>query len=126
MDCLKRILTFTPQVWIHNQKCGLTYHEDALGWTIFNNLYVANGTVFVVTNKPETIPPREMLISTGIELKNDPESVAARLPTNHEMRIISVEDARELFDDGATLVDGVTVSKIPLPVVHIESFLPVL
>lgn len=80
----------------------------APGWTVFNNLYVANGTVFVVTNKPETIPPREMLISTGIELKNDPESVAARLPTNHEMRIISVEEARELFDDGATLVDGVT------------------
>ncbi|KIM64039.1 hypothetical protein SCLCIDRAFT_116178 [Scleroderma citrinum Foug A] len=80
----------------------------APGWTVFDNLYVANGTVFVVTNQPETVPPREMLISTGIELRNDAESVAARLPTNHEMRIISIEEARELFGDGATLVDGVT------------------
>lgn len=61
-----------------------------------------------------------MLISTGIELRNDAESVAARLPTNHEMRIISIEEARELFGDGATLVDGVTVSEIPLPFVHVE------
>ncbi|KAL4071258.1 hypothetical protein V8B97DRAFT_1871259 [Scleroderma yunnanense] len=78
------------------------------GWTIFDNLYIMNGTVFVVTDRPETIPSREKLISTGIELKNDPVSVAARLPTNHEMRIISLEEGRELFGDTATLVDGVT------------------
>ncbi|KAI6046350.1 hypothetical protein EDC04DRAFT_2630162 [Pisolithus marmoratus] len=58
-----------------------------------------NGTVFVVTDKPETIPPRKMLTSTGVEIKNDPD---------REMRIISVAEARELFGPAATLIDGVT------------------
>ncbi|KIK22693.1 hypothetical protein PISMIDRAFT_102007 [Pisolithus microcarpus 441] len=80
----------------------------APGWTIFDNLYVMNGTIFVVTDKPETIPPRKLLTSTGVEIKNDPELIAARLPTDREMRIISVAEARELFGSGASLVDGVT------------------
>ena len=100
----------TLQVWVYDRYGSICY-KDALGWTVFDNLYVANGTVFVVTDNPEIIPPRDELISTGIELKNDPESVAARLPTNQEMRIISVEEARNLFGDGATLIDGVTVCK---------------
>ncbi|KAI6163429.1 hypothetical protein EDD17DRAFT_496283 [Pisolithus thermaeus] len=80
----------------------------APGWTIFDNLYVMNGTVFVVTDKPETIPPRKLLTSTGIEIKNGPVMEAARVPTDREMRIISVAEARELFGSGASLVDGVT------------------
>lgn len=81
-----------------------------LGWTIFDNLYVMNGTVFVVADAPETIPSPETLTSTGIEIKNEPELVAARFPTDREMRIISPGDAIELFGSSATLVDGITVS----------------
>ncbi|KAL4064269.1 hypothetical protein V8B97DRAFT_1875995 [Scleroderma yunnanense] len=80
----------------------------APGWTIFDNLYVMNGTVFVVTDVPQTIPPRERLTSTGIEIKGDPELVAARFPTDRELRIISPEEAIRLFGSGATLIDGVT------------------
>lgn len=80
----------------------------APGWTIFDNLYVMNGTVFVVTDKPETVPPRKMLTSTGVEIKNDPASIAARLPTDREMRIVSTAEARELFGTDATLIDGFT------------------
>lgn len=80
----------------------------APGWTIFDNLYIMNGTVFVVADAPETIPPRKTLTSTGIEIKGSPELVKARLPTDREMRIISPEDAIELFGSGATLIDGVT------------------
>ena len=106
------IVVHAPGMVLHSDAPIFLSH-DSSGWTIFDNLYVMNGTVFVVTDAPETIPPRKTLTSTGIELKGDPELVKARLPTDREMRIISPEDAIELFGSGATLIDGITVSNIP-------------
>ncbi|KAI5982490.1 hypothetical protein EDD15DRAFT_2377785 [Pisolithus albus] len=56
---------------------------------------------------PETIPPRKLLTSTGVKIGYYPEQIAARRPTDRQMRIISVAEARELFGTGASLVDGV-------------------
>lgn len=106
------IVVHAPGTVFHSDAPVLSSH-DYSGWTIFDNLYVMNGTVFVVTDAPETIPPRKTLTSTGIEIKGSPELVKARLPTDREMRIISPEHAIELFGSGATLIDGITVSNIP-------------
>lgn len=68
-----------------------------------------NGTVFVVTDAPELIPGRDTITSTGLEIENGAEAVAARLPTNRELRVISTGEARKLFGAGADLLDGTTV-----------------
>ncbi|KAL4079337.1 hypothetical protein J3A83DRAFT_4208905 [Scleroderma citrinum] len=82
--------------------------NHAPGWTIFDNLYVLNGTVYVVTDELETIPPRERMISTAINVRNGKEAVAARLPSDQEMRIISTEEARKIFGTAVGVIDGVT------------------
>jgi len=82
---------------------------SATGWTIFDNLYVLNGTVYVVTDAPESVPPRERMTSTAIDVRNGKEAVAARLPSDREMRIISTEEGRKIFGTTAEIIDGVTV-----------------
>ncbi|KIO13990.1 hypothetical protein M404DRAFT_121765 [Pisolithus tinctorius Marx 270] len=85
---------------------NVVYH--APGWTIFDNLYVLNGTVYVVTDEPETVPSRETMTSTGIKVENGVEAVKARLPTDREMRIISTEEAGKLFGPTIEVIDGTT------------------
>ncbi|KAI6116078.1 hypothetical protein F5141DRAFT_1100982 [Pisolithus sp. B1] len=84
------------------------------GWTIFDNLYVLNGTVYVVTDEPETVPSRETMTSTAIRIANGAEVVKARLPTDREMRIVSTEEAGELFGPAIEIIDGIT-GRTPLP-----------
>lgn len=79
------------------------------GWTIFDNLFLLNGTVFVVTDTPERIPDRAAITSKGLKIANGAEAVAARLPTDRELRVISTIKAQELLGDGADLIDGTTV-----------------
>jgi len=67
-----------------------------------------NGTVFVVTDDPMSIPDRNTIISTGIKIANGAEAVAARLPTDRELRVITTGEAQELFGTGADLIDGTT------------------
>ncbi|KAI5988065.1 hypothetical protein EDD15DRAFT_2290886 [Pisolithus albus] len=82
--------------------------HHAPGWTIFDSLYVLNGTVYVVTDEPETIPSRETMTSTAVRVANGAEAVKARLPTDREMRIVSTEEASELFGPTIEIIDGIT------------------
>ena len=77
------------------------------GWTIFDKMYIYNGTVYLVSDEPETFPDRKFMSSSGanIEIHNN----AARLPTDKDMRIISTSAARKLFGTGANRIQGVTV-----------------
>lgn len=84
-------------------------HTLYIGWTIFDNLYLLNGTVYIVTDDSESIPARRQMISTGINVANGKEAIAARLPTDREIRIISREEAGKLFGLGVEIIDGVTV-----------------
>ena len=81
------------------------------GWTIFDNLFLLNGTVFVVSDDPESVPDRKTITSTGITIQNGPEAIAARLPTDREFRVITVDEAQDLFGTSADLVDGTTVRR---------------
>jgi hypothetical protein len=90
------------------------------GWTIFDRMYIYNGTVYLVSDDPETFPDRKFMTSSGIPIDNDPEMVAARLPTDNDMRIISTSAARKLFGTGANRIQGVTVRAFTaLPMTYI-------
>ncbi|KAI0938832.1 hypothetical protein AcW1_001531 [Taiwanofungus camphoratus] len=78
------------------------------GWTIFDRLYILNGTAYVVSDHPETIPDRSLMTSTALFIENGPVAEAARMPTDKEMRIISTNQARLLFGEDAERLDGVT------------------
>ena len=79
------------------------------GWTTFDKMYILNGTVYLVSDEPETFPNRTFMSSAGIYIKNGPEMVAGRQPTDKDMRIVSTAEAKKLFGARAHRVQGVTV-----------------
>ncbi|KAF8995423.1 hypothetical protein BDQ17DRAFT_1310868 [Cyathus striatus] len=78
----------------------------APGWTLFRNLYMSNGTIFLVYSetKPESFPAPRMMISTSLPAFNTPENIAQREPTKEVMDFISSEDARRRW--GGDHVNG--------------------
>lgn len=48
------------------------------GWTIFDQVYLYNGTWFIVTDNPSSIPLLRLMTSTGAEIWNDEESIRGR------------------------------------------------
>jgi hypothetical protein len=67
--------------------------SHAPGWTIFRNLYMADGTLFIVTSNPESFPTIDFMTSTGLPASNTPESIEERMPTSSDMSIITPEEA---------------------------------
>lgn len=67
----------------------------APGWTLFENLYMANGTLYIVSteSRKPSFPQIRMMTSTGLLAENTPENIALREPTDLEMQIISQQDA---------------------------------
>ncbi|KAF5353317.1 hypothetical protein D9756_007986 [Leucocoprinus leucothites] len=72
-----------------------TLISHAPGWTLFRNLYMSNGTLFILTETPKTFPEIRMMTSTGLTAVNTPENIAAREPTEENMDFIKPEDALE-------------------------------
>ena len=90
--------------------------SHAPGWTIFRNLYMADGTLFIVTSKPESFPSIDLMTSTGLPSTDSPESVAERMPTSSDMSVISPEEAHQRWGGQSMLelnnvfpVEGSTV-----------------
>jgi hypothetical protein len=77
------------------------------GWTIFDKMYIYNGTVYLVSDDPDTFPDRKFMTSSGAIIEDQVFDV--RMPTDKDMRIISTSAARKLFGTGANRVQGVTV-----------------
>ncbi|KAH9476733.1 hypothetical protein JR316_0010648 [Psilocybe cubensis] len=69
----------------------------APGWTLFRNLYMSNGTLYIVAddNAREKFPEIRMMTSTGLEAENTPENIAMREPTDDNIQIISPEEAKD-------------------------------
>jgi hypothetical protein len=76
------------------------------GWTVFQNLYIFSGTIYIVTSRPETLPPTRFMISNGLDLVLREENE----PTNKTLSIVSPEEAKNLFGTSASLLDGLSVS----------------
>lgn len=68
-----------------------------------------NGTMYIVSDQPESIPDRTRITSTAVFIENGPIAEAERIPTDKEMRIISTREAGRLFGPSAERLDGVTV-----------------
>jgi hypothetical protein len=111
----------TPDIGHEIPQTELVSH--APGWTIFRNLYMADGTLFIVTSNPDSVPDIKLMTSTGLPAENTPESIAERMPTSRDMSIISLEEAQRRWGgDQSTRepnrifpVDGSTV-RLLLPV----------
>lgn len=72
-----------------------TMQAHAPGWTVFKNLYMANGTLYVVSsNSQSDYPDIQYITSTGLYAENTPENIAARMPTRKEISFITPEQAR--------------------------------
>lgn len=80
----------------------------APGWTIFDQVYLWNGTWFIVSNKPSKIPLLRLMTSTGAEIWNTEESIAGREPTDNDMKIIFPSEAKKLWGHSASRVSGTT------------------
>lgn len=107
---LTTVVTHVPGAWLHFQP-NLLLTFAFKGWTVFDNLFLLNGTVFVVSDDPESVPDRNTITSTGLKIENGAEAVAARLPTDREFRVITINQAQQLFGMNANLVDGTTVRR---------------
>ncbi|GMK58483.1 hypothetical protein CspeluHIS016_0505150 [Cutaneotrichosporon spelunceum] len=80
----------------------------APGWTVLDDVYLFNGTWYVVTDNPSSIPLRRMMISTGAEIWNDQASINRREPTEKEMRIIFPSEANRLWGHSVSRVADTT------------------
>lgn len=70
--------------------------QHAPGWTVFKNLYMSNGTFYVVSDKPRSeFPELRYILSIAIPALATPENVQARLPTDHQMDFIGAKDAQQ-------------------------------
>jgi hypothetical protein len=49
-----------------------------IGWTVFDQIYLFNGTWFIVTENPSSIPLLRLMTSTGNEIWNDDDSIKGR------------------------------------------------
>lgn len=78
------------------------------GWTIYRNLYLLNGTWYIVTDNPSEFPLLRMMTSSGAEIWNDQESIRSREPTDKDMKLIFPSEAKRLFGNSASRVEGTT------------------
>ncbi|KAL5492147.1 hypothetical protein ACEPAI_3594 [Sanghuangporus weigelae] len=67
------------------------------GWTIFDRLYIYNGTIYIVTSSPESIPGLMYITSSGYDMHNGREEVLKRRPTDKDIRVVSPSEAQHLF-----------------------------
>jgi hypothetical protein len=75
-------------------------------------MYILNGTVFLVSDHPNTLPSRDRMISTSAPIENGLSAEMSRRPTDKEMRFINSVDAKQLFGNGADIIPGVTVISV--------------
>ncbi|KAG8898285.1 hypothetical protein FRB99_007545 [Tulasnella sp. 403] len=94
--------------WDGNQMPQTVVVQHTQGFNILDNLYSLNGTMYIVTDKPKSIPPLRLITSSAYPVFNGEEEVAKREPTSKDMRVISPKDARKLFGSSAGRVEGVT------------------
>ena len=83
----------------------------APGWTLFQNLYMSNGTLFLVASESQRskFPEIRMMASYPMEAFNTPENIAAREPSKFDMAFITPEEAQTRWGNRILSVEGSTV-----------------
>ncbi|KAK0438506.1 uncharacterized protein EV420DRAFT_1209337 [Desarmillaria tabescens] len=82
--------------------------HHAPGWTLFRNLYMSDGTLFILSNN-RSFPDIRMMTSTGFPAENTRENIAMREPTRHHMDIITPEWAKRRWGERVLSVEGNTL-----------------
>ena len=93
-----------------------SYHQQLIpaGLTVLKNLYIFNGTIYIVTSQPDTVPESRFMISNGrpilpVKVQEDNE------PTNSTLSVISPKEAHLLFGMFASIIDGVSFIQTDAP-----------
>lgn len=86
--------------------------KHGAGWTIFENVYMSNGTLYLITENPSDWPQRRMIIDTGITALNTLENIAAREPTEYDLDWISPKEAEARWGKRIWPVPEFTVSLV--------------
>jgi len=71
------VLAHAPGMLLHPFDLDMKAN-GCVGWTIFDQIYLFNGTWFIVTDEPSSIPLLRLMVSTGNEIWNDDESIKGR------------------------------------------------
>ncbi|PPQ98424.1 hypothetical protein CVT24_004103 [Panaeolus cyanescens] len=73
----------------------------APGWTLLRDLYMSNGTFFIVAEEEEVTryPLLRMIISTPLAAENTPENIALREPTEKELQFITPQEAAKRWSE---------------------------
>ncbi|KAL0952933.1 hypothetical protein HGRIS_007146 [Hohenbuehelia grisea] len=82
----------TPTVDIQTTLPETTIVEHAPGWTLFRNLYMSNGTLFIVTSKRSSFPEVRMMTSTGLPAD---DNELEREPRPENMDFLTPEEAKQ-------------------------------
>lgn len=78
------------------------------GWTVFENLYLSNGTLWVVTDDASSYPELRLMTSTGLPASSEPGNEEAREPTGEEIQFITPSKAAAKWGDRIWEMEGVT------------------
>ena len=89
----------------------------APGWTLFRNLYMSNGTLYLVVPESQRsdFPQIRLMASHPLTAYNTPENIAAREPSELDMTFITPEEAHSRWGDRILTVQGNTVSQVHYP-----------
>ena len=84
----------------------------APGWTLFRNLYMSNGTLYLVAGESERskFPEIRMMASHPLPAFNTQENMAAREPSIFDMTFITPEEAQARWGNRILPIEGNTVS----------------
>ncbi|KAJ4468696.1 hypothetical protein J3R30DRAFT_3384682 [Lentinula aciculospora] len=94
-------------------KSATTYEDTRIargahahGFTLFDNLYLRNGTLFVVSSDLLKFPPRETILSAPLEL-GLPSNIL--MPRDEHMQFVDPGQAMDLLGSNFIHIDGTTV-----------------
>ncbi|OSD01278.1 hypothetical protein PYCCODRAFT_1426009 [Trametes coccinea BRFM310] len=90
-----------------------TILSHAPGWTLFQNIYMSNGTMYIVTSRPSSFPDISLMTSTGLPAENTPENIAARMPTADDMAFLTPQEAQDRWGGDADKLEKNRIWTVP-------------
>ncbi|KAK0184855.1 hypothetical protein F5146DRAFT_1114210 [Armillaria mellea] len=75
----------------HLPHTSIVHH--APGWTLFRNLYMSDGTLFILSSN-RSFPEFRLITSSGLLAENTPENIALREPTSQHIDFITPAEAQ--------------------------------
>ncbi|KAG8857032.1 hypothetical protein FRB96_005962 [Tulasnella sp. 330] len=100
--------------WEDRQIPQTTLSAHVTGWSVFENLYMINGSFHIVSDDVAAFPPIRRMISAGYKMANGDAETARQEPTPRDMVVISTREASRLFGQSASRMKGVSfVTKDP-------------